>query len=167
MTSRPAGGGPSGPGGRARPECSPRGPSTSVPDVPAVAETIPGFAAETWFGLVAPAGTPHDILAKLNAETRRDLAVAVDVAGAAAAAAAAAVRAAAAARCGVGSSGVAGGSRRAVAGPTGDPQFRAAVSAAPRRIGCAYRLAGFSAAPGFDATAWLPGDIMTRFFQAS
>ena len=36
---------------------------------------------------------------------------------------------------------------------------------APRRIGCAYRLAGFSTAPGFDAAAWLPGDIMARFFQ--
>lgn len=34
---------------------------------------------------------------------------------------------------------------------------------APRRIGCAYRLAAFNAAPGFDATAWLPGDVMARF----
>jgi hypothetical protein len=31
---------------------------------------------------------------------------------------------------------------------------------APRRIGCPYRLAAFSAAPGFDASAWLPGDVM-------
>ena len=36
---------------------------------------------------------------------------------------------------------------------------------ATKRIGCPYRLAGFSAAPGFDATAWLPGDSMARFFQ--
>lgn len=36
---------------------------------------------------------------------------------------------------------------------------------APRRIGCPYRLAAFSAAPGFDATAWLLGDILARFFQ--
>ena len=38
---------------------------------------------------------------------------------------------------------------------------------APRRIGCAYRLAACSAAPGFDAAAWLPGDIMARFFEPS
>jgi predicted DNA-binding WGR domain protein len=36
---------------------------------------------------------------------------------------------------------------------------------APRRIGCPYRLAAFNAAPGFDASAWLPGDVMARFFQ--
>src|SRR4051812_12479509 len=35
----------------------------------------------------------------------------------------------------------------------------------PKRIGCAYRLAAFSAAPGFDASAWLPGKVMARFFQ--
>src|SRR5947209_17211209 len=29
---------------------------------------------------------------------------------------------------------------------------------APKRIGCPYRLAAYSAAPGFDASAWLPGD---------
>jgi len=28
--------------------------------------SVLGFAAETWFGIVAPAGTPHAILAKLN-----------------------------------------------------------------------------------------------------
>ncbi len=38
---------------------------------------------------------------------------------------------------------------------------------APRRIGCPYRLAAYSAAPGFDATAWLPGEIMARFFQVA
>jgi predicted DNA-binding WGR domain protein len=36
---------------------------------------------------------------------------------------------------------------------------------APKRIGCPYRLAGFSAAPGFDAAAWLPSEIMAKFFQ--
>jgi tripartite-type tricarboxylate transporter receptor subunit TctC len=49
--------------------------SPTAPDVPTVAETIPGFAAETWFGIVAPAGTPHEILAKLNAAARQALAV--------------------------------------------------------------------------------------------
>jgi len=48
--------------------------SALVPDVPTVAETLPGFAAETWFGLVAPAGTPHDIIAKLNAAAVQALA---------------------------------------------------------------------------------------------
>jgi predicted DNA-binding WGR domain protein len=38
---------------------------------------------------------------------------------------------------------------------------------APRRIGCPYRLAAFSAAPGFDASAWLPGEVTARFFQTS
>ena len=34
---------------------------------------------------------------------------------------------------------------------------------APRRIGCPYRLAAFSVAPGFDAASWLPEDIMAGF----
>jgi hypothetical protein len=38
---------------------------------------------------------------------------------------------------------------------------------APKRIGCPYRLAAFSAAPGFDASSWLPGEVMTRLFQAA
>jgi tripartite-type tricarboxylate transporter receptor subunit TctC len=45
----------------------------TAPDVPTVAETIPGFAAETWFGIVAPARTPHEILEKLNAAVRQAL----------------------------------------------------------------------------------------------
>jgi predicted DNA-binding WGR domain protein len=36
---------------------------------------------------------------------------------------------------------------------------------APKRIHCAYHLAAFSAASGFDAAAWLPGDVMARFFH--
>ncbi|MBI2744701.1 MAG: tripartite tricarboxylate transporter substrate binding protein [Burkholderiales bacterium] len=38
----------------------------AVPQVPAVAEMLPGFAVDTWWGLVAPAGTPKDVLARLN-----------------------------------------------------------------------------------------------------
>ena len=34
---------------------------------------------------------------------------------------------------------------------------------APKRIGCAYRLAGFSVAPGFDVSSWLPDEVMARF----
>jgi tripartite-type tricarboxylate transporter receptor subunit TctC len=45
----------------------------TVPDVPTVAETLPGFAAETWFGIVAPAGTPPAVLQKLNAAARAAL----------------------------------------------------------------------------------------------
>ena len=43
-----------------------------LPDVPTVAETgLPGYEATTWFGLFAPAGTPRDIVMKLNAEARK------------------------------------------------------------------------------------------------
>ena len=38
---------------------------------------------------------------------------------------------------------------------------------APRRIGCPYRLAAFSHAPCFDATDWLPYDVMAGFFAAT
>ena len=39
-----------------------------LPDVPTVAESVPGFEAKAWFGLFAPAGTPADIVEKLSAE---------------------------------------------------------------------------------------------------
>jgi tripartite-type tricarboxylate transporter receptor subunit TctC len=40
-----------------------------VPDVPTIAESgLPGFEANAWFGLFAPAGTPRDIVMKLDAE---------------------------------------------------------------------------------------------------
>ena len=41
--------------------------SAMLPDVPAIAETIKGFEVDTWWGLVAPAGTPPDVIDKLNA----------------------------------------------------------------------------------------------------
>jgi tripartite-type tricarboxylate transporter receptor subunit TctC len=40
--------------------------SPSLPDVPTVAETLKGFSIDTWWGLVAPAGTPRDVVQKLN-----------------------------------------------------------------------------------------------------
>ena len=40
--------------------------SPSLPEVAAVGETLGGFAVDTWWGLVAPAGTPKDVLARLN-----------------------------------------------------------------------------------------------------
>jgi tripartite-type tricarboxylate transporter receptor subunit TctC len=43
----------------------------SWPDVPAVAETLPGFTNTTWYGLLAPAGTPKAIVSRINAEMRK------------------------------------------------------------------------------------------------
>ena len=40
--------------------------SPALPDVPPVADTLKGFAIDTWWGLVAPAGTPREVVAKLN-----------------------------------------------------------------------------------------------------
>ncbi|WP_310568254.1 tripartite tricarboxylate transporter substrate binding protein [Hydrogenophaga sp.] len=37
-----------------------------LPEVPALAETLPGFEVDTWWGLIAPAGTPDAALAKLH-----------------------------------------------------------------------------------------------------
>jgi len=46
--------------------------SPSAPDVPTVAEQgLPGFEATSWFAMFAPAGTPKDIVTKLNAEVQR------------------------------------------------------------------------------------------------
>jgi tripartite-type tricarboxylate transporter receptor subunit TctC len=43
-----------------------------VADIPTVAETgLPGYEATTWFGLFAPAGTPRDVVMKLNGEVRK------------------------------------------------------------------------------------------------
>lgn len=39
--------------------------------VPSVAESVPGYAVESWYGLLAPAGTPADVIAKLNAAVRQ------------------------------------------------------------------------------------------------
>ena len=40
--------------------------SSALPDVPTIAETIPGFEASAWFGMGAPKGVPPAIIAKLN-----------------------------------------------------------------------------------------------------
>jgi tripartite-type tricarboxylate transporter receptor subunit TctC len=42
--------------------------STVLPDVPTVAETVPGYEATIWIGLIAPKGTPPAIVSRLNAE---------------------------------------------------------------------------------------------------
>jgi tripartite-type tricarboxylate transporter receptor subunit TctC len=41
------------------------------PDTPAAAEDVPGYESGGWFGYVAPAGTPRDIILKLNEEINR------------------------------------------------------------------------------------------------
>lgn len=40
--------------------------SAALPDVPAMSETLKGFAIDTWWGLVAPAGTPKERIAQLH-----------------------------------------------------------------------------------------------------
>ncbi len=49
--------------------------ASALPDVPTVAESgLPGFEASSWFGLLAPAGTPKDVVTKVNAEVAKWLA---------------------------------------------------------------------------------------------
>ena len=43
----------------------------SLPNVPTLAETFPGFDAATWFVLVAPSGTPREAIARINAEAKK------------------------------------------------------------------------------------------------
>jgi tripartite-type tricarboxylate transporter receptor subunit TctC len=45
-----------------------------MPDLPAVNETVPGFAINVWFGLAAPAGTPEPVLDRLHAAVAEVLA---------------------------------------------------------------------------------------------
>jgi len=53
---------------------SPARRSPALPDVPTVAEAgVPGYDSGAWFGLVAPANTPKDLVAKLSRETARIL----------------------------------------------------------------------------------------------
>jgi tripartite-type tricarboxylate transporter receptor subunit TctC len=47
--------------------------SAIAPDVPTVADTIPGFEATSWHGVFAPAGTPKAIVDKMAAEMKRIL----------------------------------------------------------------------------------------------
>jgi tripartite-type tricarboxylate transporter receptor subunit TctC len=39
--------------------------------VPPIADTVPGYSVESWYGLYAPAGTPADVIAKLNAAAKK------------------------------------------------------------------------------------------------
>jgi len=46
----------------------------SMPDVPTIGETVPGFGATPWYGLFAPAGTPKDIIVFMQRENEKVLA---------------------------------------------------------------------------------------------
>jgi tripartite-type tricarboxylate transporter receptor subunit TctC len=47
---------------------------SQLPDTPTVAEALPGFAAQSWVGMLVPAGTPKEIVARLHAEAKKALA---------------------------------------------------------------------------------------------
>jgi tripartite-type tricarboxylate transporter receptor subunit TctC len=50
--------------------------SRAAPDIPAIAETLPGYVATSWYGVGAPANTPEPIVAKLEAAIAEALATA-------------------------------------------------------------------------------------------
>ena len=45
--------------------------SAAAPEIPTIAETVPGFEATTWFALFAPANTPRAVIDRLNAEVQK------------------------------------------------------------------------------------------------
>ena len=48
--------------------------SNAAPDIPTVAESgVPGYEATSWWGFLAPAGTPKDIIARLNSDTLKTI----------------------------------------------------------------------------------------------
>ena len=49
-------------------------PEPSLPGIPTVAATVPGYEATAWFGIGMPKGTPADVIARVNAEVNRALA---------------------------------------------------------------------------------------------
>jgi tripartite-type tricarboxylate transporter receptor subunit TctC len=46
-------------------------PSPAFKGIPTVAETVPGYSVESWYGLYAPAGTPPDVIKKLDAAAQK------------------------------------------------------------------------------------------------
>jgi len=44
-----------------------------LPGVPAIAKTLPGFENTGWFGIVAPTGTPNDVIQKVYRDTKKAL----------------------------------------------------------------------------------------------
>ena len=47
--------------------------SPALPEVPAISETVAGYDSGVWYAVLAPAGTPRDIVMKLNAEINKAL----------------------------------------------------------------------------------------------
>ena len=47
--------------------------SPALPDIPTIADTLPGFELATWYAIFAPTGTPAAIISRLNAETAKVL----------------------------------------------------------------------------------------------
>ena len=45
--------------------------SAFLPEIPPVAESVPGYAFDSWFGLLAPAKTPQAVIARINAEVAK------------------------------------------------------------------------------------------------
>ena len=45
--------------------------AAQLPDVPTVAESVPGYEAATWFGLATTGGTPKDVIMKINADVQK------------------------------------------------------------------------------------------------
>ncbi len=48
--------------------------SPAAPQVPTIAETLPGYQADIWYGLLGPAGTPREVVVRLNAVANKALA---------------------------------------------------------------------------------------------
>jgi tripartite-type tricarboxylate transporter receptor subunit TctC len=46
----------------------------TAPDIPAIAETVPGYSGDAWLGFMAPAGTPPEIVNRLQQEIAKVLA---------------------------------------------------------------------------------------------
>ena len=45
--------------------------TSATPEIPTIAETLPGYEADSWTGFLAPTGTPADIIARIHAEVVR------------------------------------------------------------------------------------------------
>jgi tripartite-type tricarboxylate transporter receptor subunit TctC len=48
-----------------------RHPDPAFPELPTISETLPGFSALSWYGILAPAGTPSAVITRLNSELDR------------------------------------------------------------------------------------------------
>jgi len=48
-----------------------RHPAPAAPELPTIAETLPGYSAVSWYGVLAPAGTPAAVINRLNTELDR------------------------------------------------------------------------------------------------